>query len=412
MNENSLIEKKEICVGLLLSSSGFFFKKENELFFRLRVQHPNKKYLLYMKNEVFQTNCELIKDQLTNTFFFETEPLEDLDSLVSLFKIKNDSFSSNYKRKYISNDLISSPFFTSKSLAHLIEGTPVSEYLGGILYYFPFFSESDLLILIQTIQLKFNIKSEILNSSNLKIENELQQKNLEFCKQVCLNEEFFISKNFSFLWIDSQNSEKLSNLKKSFRKWAISSRDILEFNDILKILSYLEKTTIESPLCRHRHIASVILLYLGGFRISELLQLTKKEINAALENSKRLIENWKDLEKYQESFDFLFTNKKEEDFIFTGFNSSKPLERSTFTHRLNTILREATRKNISSHNFRVMKIETLIEKRGLQQAHLISGYASILSTHKYTDSLQLYREGVQIFQVNNTKWLVKKPKHT
>lgn len=43
--------QKEICIGLLLSSSAFLLKKENELFFRLRVQHPNKKYLELIKKE-------------------------------------------------------------------------------------------------------------------------------------------------------------------------------------------------------------------------------------------------------------------------------------------------------------------------------------------------------------------------
>jgi hypothetical protein len=63
--------QEEICIGLLLSSSAFLLKKENELFFRLRVQHPNKKYLELIKKELFKEDFRIVKDRLTQTFFLK-----------------------------------------------------------------------------------------------------------------------------------------------------------------------------------------------------------------------------------------------------------------------------------------------------------------------------------------------------
>jgi integrase len=87
-----------------------------------------------------------------------------------------------------------------------------------------------------------------------------------------------VSLDYFSLLLDSENFEKLRNSIKEFRKSKLSKlevkkkKDILEFSDILNILLRIEKTNYDSEFCRHRDIASIILLYYTGERISKLLK--------------------------------------------------------------------------------------------------------------------------------------------
>lgn len=87
--------------------------------------------------------------------------------------------------------MINSPFFTSNSLPYLVEGTLVIKYLNEYFLFFPYFKESDLLIL-RTALKKKNLVSNLLEIFFFDSDgfNEFAAL-LEFCKKVRLGEEFF-----------------------------------------------------------------------------------------------------------------------------------------------------------------------------------------------------------------------------
>lgn len=89
---------------------------------------------------------------------------------------------------------------------------------------------------------------------------------------------------------------------------------------------------------------------------------------------------------YRSDIEALQANKKGEDLLFTGENKKVPLERAWLTNRINTLLKEASKKyhkKISSHTFRIGHVNALISEFGLETVQKLINHENIQTTACY-----------------------------
>ena len=172
------------------------------------------------------------------------------------------------------------------------------------------------------------------------------------------------------------------------------------------------------------------LLVITGVRISELLPITKKQIQdlfshgwIKIDRLKRGPSNHKAflskegksvLEAHRKDAEVLFGNKEEEHFIFSNQNTpQKPLRRETFTITINKKLHEISEQieekpNITSHSFRAGYITSLWKDTGdIEFVRQVIGHTTIETTKCYVENLSEEERGFRIANIKPKNDFVK-----
>ena len=150
-------------------------------------------------------------------------------------------------------------------------------------------------------------------------------------------------------------------------------------------------------------LGDIILLYITGLRISDLLKITKQNMQDLLEHGKTLIDlKKKDNKKYPiiyskkscelvrqytQNFSQLMLGKKDDGFLFTTQTRfDKPINRSSFDTEINHILMKAgdkLYKHIRTHSFRASIIKHLLKDTAIDVVKNIIGHKDINATLQY-----------------------------
>lgn len=183
----------------------------------------------------------------------------------------------------------------------------------------------------------------------------------------------------------------------------LPSRDMAGLSELKLAIEVANSQEGGTSYTKARSIVCLCILYLTGLRVSNLLKLQVRHIKQLLIDHKfdlDLIKTRKTIIQtfYVPStaysffgevkvyFTTLIKDKGETAFVLTEEHSSKLLDRSYLTRRLNNILKEVSKKvhkNISTHSFRINLTTTLIETVGLEAACKAIGYADIKTTAMY-----------------------------
>ena len=166
-------------------------------------------------------------------------------------------------------------------------------------------------------------------------------------------------------------------------------------------------TTLQSIKQNHfvpsRRKAALILLYVTGLRVSNLLKFKVKHINDFLDKGDTFIElikkgskkhslslSLKSLElikQFHDNFGQLMKDKQPEQYLFTTqVQFDRPINRSSFDHELNQILIKASQrfhKHIRTHSFRATIITDFLKSTPIDVVKEIIGHKDIKTTLQY-----------------------------
>ena len=152
-----------------------------------------------------------------------------------------------------------------------------------------------------------------------------------------------------------------------------------------------------------RKKAGIILLYITGLRVSNLLLLKVQNIKDLLDKGKILIdlvkgghknhqlqltsESCQILKRYNNSFNKLMDNKKHDQHLFTTtVNDNKPINRCSFNTELNKVLIKGSnllKKNIRTHSFRSSLITDCLKDTPIDIVKEFIGHKDINATLQY-----------------------------
>lgn len=239
------------------------------------------------------------------------------------------------------------------------------------------------------------VVNEIIKSvqeSRAKYEN-LYRQHIEMQKQL----EFFYQQA---LQVQKEKQEKeLIKLKKQQAK-KLPLRDTIDPAEFYEILKMVEG----KPFVKERKTLALILLYLTGLRVSNLLVFnvingkelfekgqTKIKLRKGCEERFNLVLSTRArrlLLDYKDTFLTLCEDKLDNDPLFTSLsNNSIPMRSDNFEKELNKILEKASiilKKNIRTHSFRATVItELLTNNIAIDDVKEIIGHKSIESTLNY-----------------------------
>jgi len=177
------------------------------------------------------------------------------------------------------------------------------------------------------------------------------------------------------------------------------NRDVVCSEDLKNILHVLEN--LPSTFVNKRITVALILLYVTGLKVSNLLSLTVQDIKSVLEkgflplsqteNNKvcvKLIENdYKLICNFKNLIEIVIKNKNNSDFVFTRRKiNDKKLSRETFTKQLNKVLEKASKisgKTFKTHSFRATYISDLLQSSPIDTVNEIIGHKHIKTTFSY-----------------------------
>lgn len=182
-----------------------------------------------------------------------------------------------------------------------------------------------------------------------------------------------------------------------------------EFQLLLKIIENKDAYVFSRKIC------AFYLLYVTGFRISQLLELKVSELKQLLESGMIVISQIKGgdkrfsvvlattqrnfLKEANEYFDIILEGKQDGDFAFSSkVDSQKALNRCNFNSEINKDLKTLSKKvgkNILSHSFRVTTINELLENDiSIDTVQKFIGHKNINTTLNY-DRRRLTNEEIK-----------------
>lgn len=250
---------------------------------------------------------------------------------------------------------------------------------------------------------------EIINEIT-KSGREARQREKEISEkyQTLYNEHLEAQRKLDFLheqaliFKKEKEEKELLKLKKQQAK-KLPLRDTINPEEFHFIISNVDG----KPFVKERRTLALVLLYLTGYRVSNLLLLNVRNLKELMEKGntqislikgreqrfnlilsnkgKRLLLNFKD------AFYILSANKNENDPIFTPINKiNVPMPRENLDKELNKTLKSASellQKNIKTHSFRATVItELLANSISIDDVKEIVGHKSINSTLHYKRS--------------------------
>lgn len=258
----------------------------------------------------------------------------------------------------------------------------------------------------------FTIPRDTFNKKDWQIQS-LYEKNQYLAEhnQMFLNQNKILCERIHELQkiIDSVQSENITIKEEQFsrkqraikRKNATpqNQRDNVsqtEFNEILRMIK-------QNNFVASRRKSALILLYITGLRISDLLKITKQNMQDLLEHGKTLIDLKKKNNKkqpiilsqkscelvrqYTQNFSQLMFDKKDDSFLFTTQTRfDKPINRSSFDTEINNILikgGEKFNKHIRTHSFRASIIKHYLKDTAIDVVKDIIGHKDINATLQY-----------------------------
>lgn len=192
--------------------------------------------------------------------------------------------------------------------------------------------------------------------------------------------------------------------KKLEKKQAV--RDGATLPEFLEAIKIIDNKKYRSPFKRSREKVSLLVLFLTGIRVANLLEITASNLRTLLSDDNMVyfeVNSIKSRQRlvyrvlltqlslqiareYEEAILVLLKDKEPSDYIFTRKNNKTPLERASLTKRLNLIIKASGKvfgKNLRSHSFRVGHVTALIDQFGLLHAQRLIGHQNPETTLRY-----------------------------
>lgn len=209
---------------------------------------------------------------------------------------------------------------------------------------------------------------------------------------------------------DRQREAEIKRLRREKRNQAkkLDIRNAIKFEELIIILELIEKE-YSDPLTKARVYLAILIMYLTGLRISNLLLLKKSNIEDLLvryETTIRIIKRGpsqhtlcisnsgaKLLQECQPKYEILLNQVATwSDFVFFApRNPSQPIDRTSFNKQINSLLIKASiilEKNIRSHSFRATFVTDLLEESvPIEKVKDIVGHSDIKTTETYRRSI-------------------------
>lgn len=217
-------------------------------------------------------------------------------------------------------------------------------------------------------------------------------QNIQLAKDLSI-----VREEIDFMRKERERKELLKDKRKNAQK--LNTRDSLNEDEFFHILDSVKN----NHYVPSRKKAALILLYITGLRISNLLVLKVHHINELFEkgsttiplikrgNNKHFLALSKKgksiLNQFHTSFLQLMTDKNRDDFLFTTQkNLFKPIDRASFDHEINKVLVKASEfyhKHIRSHSFRASIITDFLISTPIDVVKEIIGHKDIKTTLQY-----------------------------
>ena len=199
--------------------------------------------------------------------------------------------------------------------------------------------------------------------------------------------------------------EKIKGRKRKLR------RDAIYYEHLIFTVDLISNSSKKFRQTKSYDILALILLYVFGLRVSNLLILRQSHLHLIKEYFRRVsggiklpvIKSGKNPSKYVTFYPScalgsLFEEYREyinyccdvdpESFIFKNARSGKPLDRSTFTSRLNKSLCRTGvffDKVFTTHSFRIGFLSSIIQAEGgtLEAARHLANHSKVSTTSLY-----------------------------
>ena len=231
---------------------------------------------------------------------------------------------------------------------------------------------------------KISQEYQNLFNTNLEI-----QKQMEFLHQQALE-----------LQKEKEIKEELKIKKQQAKKLPL--RDTITPEDFHFIIENVKGKNF----VKERKILALVLLYLTGLRVSNLLLLNKRHITELMTKGVTNIslikggakrfnlalspKGKKFLLKYKEAYLTMCKKKEDNDPVFTTVQELRePIRRDNFDKELNLTLKQASielKKYIRTHSFRATIITELLKETSIDEVKEVIGHRSISSTLEYKRS--------------------------
>lgn len=220
----------------------------------------------------------------------------------------------------------------------------------------------------------------------------LYQQNLDLKKQMN-----FVESELQFM-----KEQRLLKAERALKRQnAISQkmRDSVNENEFKSILEIIK----QNHFVASRRKTALLLLYVTGLRVSNLLKFQIKHVQELLDKGETTIplikrgdkrhnivlseksRQW--LKQHSTNFTLLMFDKERDSFFFTTQNrSDKPINRSSFDHELNQILAKASdifSKHLRTHSFRASIITDFLKSTPIDVVKEIVGHKDIGTTLQY-----------------------------
>ena len=254
-------------------------------------------------------------------------------------------------------------------------------------------TKNQLFELVQNLKQITKAYITLCETNNLLLENnKLLLKDVDSLKKSLLS-----------LSVSLEKPPKIKRKKRALR----DPLNRLEFETILSL-----DINGRSALSLARKRLALVLLYITGLRVSNLLVLKVSDLNDILlkkefhiglikrgsESHRILISdsNFQLLEKYKKDISILLQNKAYDDFVFSSLRDpKKAYQRAEFTRSLNAILFKSScrlQKNLKTHSFRTTLITQLLVNTPLNKVSSLIGHKSIISTLRYDRNILKRKE--------------------
>lgn len=206
-----------------------------------------------------------------------------------------------------------------------------------------------------------------------------------------------VKQEIDFMREERERKQLLKDKRVNAQK--LQKRDSITEDEFFHILDSVKN----DHFVPSRKKAALILLYVTGLRISNLLLLKIHHINDLFDKGSTTIPLIKRgsnkhllslsqkgkqiIEKYHSSFLCLMADKNRDGFLFTlKVNLEKAIDRTSFDHEINNILIKASQvfhKHIRTHSFRASIITDFLKRTPIDVVKQVMGHKDIKTTFQY-----------------------------
>lgn len=332
-----------------------------------------KEIIEFYNNRPHRSLCNMTPSQMEEALFCQRESTNIIDNQLVPFLTKNDQ---GAVAKQI------------EAFKQVVIHDYLESYIGNPRGFFERFTKETMGHLNTIIKQNYTLYQQNLD---LKKQMNFVESELQFAKEERL-----------------LKAERALKRKNTITQKMRDSVDEEEFKTILEIVK-------QNHFVASRRKTALLLLYVTGLRVSNLLKFEIKHIQELLDKGETNIplikkgnkrhhillsdKSRKWLQQYSKNFTLLMFDKDRDSYFFTTQSRlDKPINRSSFDHELNQILAKASEKfskHLRTHSFRASMITDFLKSTPIDIVKEIVGHKDIGTT------LQYKRGGIDAIQMKS-----------